>query len=67
VHLLEDSPLERIVITNSIPVQHKLAGTTKFRVLPIDGLLAEAISRTVQKDSITILHDINSVPLYRDS
>ena len=62
---LEESPIERFVITNSIPVEHKLPDKTKFVVLSVAPLLAEAISRTVQDGSLTDLHKRENVRLYR--
>lgn len=65
IRKLEDSPLERIVVTNSIPVAHKLGSPTKFVVLTVAPLLAEAIARMVQDDSLTDLHQPCNVRLYR--
>lgn len=61
---LETSPFERIVLTDSIPVKHKLLNTKKFEVITVAPLLAEAISRIVQIDSVSILHDYAKVKHY---
>lgn len=66
IQKLEGSPLERVVVTNSIPIAHKLADPSKFVVLSVAPLLAEAIGRTVQDDSLTVLHDPQNVHLYRN-
>lgn len=61
---LEKSPIEKFIITNSIP--HKLdAKLTKFVVLSIAPLLAEAIKRAVLGESLTELHRPDNVSLYR--
>jgi len=65
VQLLEKSSIARFVVTDSVPVFHKLGKKSKFRVLPSAPLLAEAIRRTVQNDSLTTLHDPKGVDLYR--
>lgn len=64
VDKLEASPFERIVLTDSIPVRHKLLNTKKFEVITVAPLLAEAISRIVQIDSVSILHDYDRVAHY---
>lgn len=61
---LAESDLDRIIITDSIPVAHKVSGVPKFTVLPVAALLAEAISRVAQDDSLTELHDPAKVALY---
>ncbi len=64
IQKLEKSPIERFIITNSIP--HKLdAKLTKFTVLSIAPLLAEAIKRAVVGESLTELHRPDNVSLYR--
>jgi len=62
---LEDSPIDRFICTDSIPCGDKVAGRTKFTVLSIAGLLAEAINRAIQNESLTALHDPQSVEHYR--
>jgi len=65
VQKLEDSPLQKVVISNSIPVAGKITTPGKFVVLSVAPLLAEAISRTVQDDSLTMLHNPAMVHIYR--
>lgn len=65
VKRLQGSAIDQFVVTDSIPVHHKLQGVSKFTVLSIAPLLAEAISRTVQDESLSALHEIDSVRLYR--
>jgi ribose-phosphate pyrophosphokinase len=63
---LENSPFEKIVVTETVPVQHKLKGNSRFVVLPVSGLLAEAIKRFVMNESLTELHNPENVNLYRN-
>ena len=64
VEQLEQSSVERFIVTNSIP--HQLsAEVTKFTVLSIAPLLAEAIKRAVLGESLTELHQLKNVTLYR--
>lgn len=64
---LNRSPVENFVVTNSVPVSHKLIDPSKFIVLSIAPLLAEAIKRTVLDESLTQLHQLSNVDLYRTS
>ncbi|MDO8663380.1 MAG: ribose-phosphate diphosphokinase [Candidatus Wildermuthbacteria bacterium] len=65
IEKMEKSVIERFIITDSVPVGHKLAGTTKFTVIPVANLLAEAIKRTVLGESLTELYQPDKVSLYR--
>lgn len=62
---LEDSPIDQLILTDSVPCREKVDGHPKFKILPIAGLLAEAINRTIQNRSLTELHEQNNVSLYR--
>jgi len=64
IQRFENSPIERFIITDSVPVRHKLEGASKFTVLSIAGLLAEAIKRTVLGESLTELYNPEMVSLY---
>jgi ribose-phosphate pyrophosphokinase len=60
---LEQSTYRQIVVTDSIPICHKLGPDTKFRVLPVAGLLAKAIRRIHEGESVGALFDSASVQL----
>lgn len=62
---LEASPIDGFVLTDSIPVQDKIKSFKKFKILSITPFLAEAITRAVENNSLTDLHDPNNVSLYR--
>ena len=64
VRRIADSEVVQIVVTDSIPVLHKVKNENKFEVLTIAPLLAEAISRIVLGKSISDLYKLENVPLY---
>jgi len=66
IQKLQHSSIEKFVVTNSIPsTAQVISGRSKFIVLPVEFLLAEAIKRTVMGQSITELHNPENVALYR--
>ena len=52
---IEASPLETILITNTIPVQDKLEKCSKLRMHSVAPLLGEAIRRTHENSSVSSL------------
>lgn len=63
--LFQDSAFEKIIITDSVPATDKVKGKDKFIILSISSLLAEAISRSLKGDSLTELHTLEAVKLYK--
>lgn len=59
---LVNSPIEQFIITTSIPSEYQ---NSKFVYLSIAHLIAEAIKLTVQNESLTVLHNKDSVSSYR--
>lgn len=55
IERLNNSPVEELIITNSIPLNGKAQLTTKIHVLSVAHLLAEAISRIHEERSISEL------------
>jgi ribose-phosphate pyrophosphokinase len=55
VQRIEDSPLQHIVVTNTIPLSDLGAACTKVRVKSVGRLLGEAIKRIHHGDSISSL------------
>ncbi|GAG50269.1 unnamed protein product, partial [marine sediment metagenome] len=55
IQKLEESPIERFIVTDSIPHKSGVL-TAKFTVLSVADLLAEAIKRAVLGESLTELH-----------
>ncbi|QQR76183.1 MAG: ribose-phosphate pyrophosphokinase [Holophagales bacterium] len=52
---IEESPLEQVLITNTIPVEDKLARCGKLRVHTVAPLLGEAIRRIHENSSVSSL------------
>lgn len=62
----EASVIDEFIITDSVPVRHKITSSkTKFVILSVYSLLAQAIIRTVCNQSLTELHEPENVHLYR--
>ncbi len=64
IKTMQASPIDHFVVTDSIPIFHKLPRKSKFTVLPSAPLLGEAINRIVQDDSLTALHQVEGVRYY---
>ena len=64
VKKLDQSPIERFIVTDSIPQDPRIL-SSKFTVLSVASLLGEAIKRTIFGKSLTELHQIENVDLYR--
>ena len=52
---IEDSPLEEIITTDTIPLPPGAEGNPKYRVLSVARLLGEAIKRIHHSDSVSSL------------
>ena len=55
VKRIEESPIEALVVTDSIPLRPEAAASEKITVTPIAGLLGEAIRRTHNEESVSSL------------
>jgi ribose-phosphate pyrophosphokinase len=55
VKRIVESPLSEVVVTNSIPLPEDAKGTGKFKVVSVARLLAEAIRRIHNSDSVSSL------------
>ncbi len=62
---IDESPIRTVVVTDSIPVRHKIDSNPKFVVLSVVKLLAHAIGNAVQGGSLSALHERKNVDLYR--
>jgi ribose-phosphate pyrophosphokinase len=54
-----DSPLNRLVVTDTIPLSPEARACPKIVQLPVSHLMAQAILRTHQEDSISSLFEIH--------
>ena len=55
IERIEASPLESVIVTNTIPLSKAAAASGKFHVLGVGALLGEAIKRIHQGDSVSSL------------
>lgn len=59
---IEKSPLEQLVVTNSIPLRPEAQKCKKITVLSVAHLIGEAIRRTHEEQSISSLFEPESLP-----
>ncbi|MDH3952426.1 MAG: hypothetical protein OEV11_15460 [Deltaproteobacteria bacterium] len=52
---MEESAIENLIVTDSIPLQPETKGCKKIKVLTVAKLLGEAIKRTHLNDSVSSL------------
>lgn len=62
---LESSRIEKFVYSDSIPVEDKIVGLKKFKVIPVVNLMAEALKRAILGESFADLHSPEKAELYR--
>lgn len=55
VQRIKESPLTEVIVTNSVPLRDEAKATGKFKVVSVARLLAEAIRRIHNSDSISSL------------
>jgi len=55
IERINASPLEQLLITDTIPVRPEVRACPKIRVLPVAKLLGEAVKRIHHGDSISSL------------
>ena len=55
IEKINNSPLDELVITNTIPIREKAKQCTKIKVLSVAPLFAKAIQRIHNGDSISVL------------
>ncbi len=55
VQKINDSPLERLIVTNSIPLGSSVKQCKKVKVLSVSRLIGEAVLRTHKEESISSL------------
>jgi ribose-phosphate pyrophosphokinase len=52
---IEESPLEELIVTNTIPLGPQAKDCGKIKILSVAHLLGEAIRRTHEEESISSL------------
>lgn len=61
VEKIEKSPIEALLMSNTIPTTSRLSGSTKIRVVSVAGLFAKAIRCIVSHKSMSSLFELNIV------
>ncbi|MDY0133085.1 MAG: ribose-phosphate pyrophosphokinase [Desulforegulaceae bacterium] len=54
---IENSPIVKLVVTDTIPLSEKAAGSDKVKIISMSGIIGEAILRSHTGDSVTSLFD----------
>ena len=52
---INQSPIDKLLITDTIPLKEKTSRTAKIKVFSVAGLLAEGIQRIHNEDSVSEL------------
>jgi ribose-phosphate pyrophosphokinase len=55
IERIQNSPLEKVLITNTTPLEEKLAESDKLEPLSVAPLLGEAIRRIYENSSVSSL------------
>lgn len=55
VEVIMDSPIEEMIVTDTIPLKNEAKTCSKIKILSISGLLAEAIRRIYEDESVSDL------------
>jgi ribose-phosphate pyrophosphokinase len=55
VQKINNSPIEEVVVTNTIPLRQEASSCSKIKVLTVGVLLSEAIKRIHSNDSVSSL------------
>lgn len=61
VEELEASPIETVLVSNTIPYTERLSKSTKIKTISVASLFGQAISCILSKQSISSLYEIHSV------
>jgi ribose-phosphate pyrophosphokinase len=55
VQIISESPIEEMIVTNTIPLQQEAKACPKIKVLSVSSLLADAIRRIYEDESVSCL------------
>lgn len=55
VEILSDSPIEEMIVTNTIPLREEAVTCSKIKILSVSSLLADAIRRIYEDESVSCL------------
>lgn len=63
-HNIEQSMIKELVVSNSIPLQNKALKCKKIKILSLAPMLSEAIRRTNNEESISLINTIDNYDSY---
>ncbi|MBM4323516.1 MAG: ribose-phosphate pyrophosphokinase [Deltaproteobacteria bacterium] len=55
VQIISESPIEEMIVTNTIPLREEAKACPKIKILSVSGLLADAIRRIYEDESVSCL------------
>ncbi len=55
VEIISESPIEELIVTNTIPLREEAKACSKIKVLSVSSLLADAIRRIYEDESVSCL------------
>jgi ribose-phosphate pyrophosphokinase len=55
VEIISGSPIEEMIVTNTVPLQEEARACRKIKVLSVSSLLADAIRRIYEDESVSCL------------
>jgi ribose-phosphate pyrophosphokinase len=58
IELIENSPIETLLMSNTIPHSSRLTGSTKIKTVSIAPLFAQAISCILSRESISTFYEV---------
>lgn len=61
VEKIEQSPIEALLMSNTVPYTERLAQSTKIKVVSVASLFAQAISYVISKESISSLFETDCI------
>jgi ribose-phosphate pyrophosphokinase len=61
---INESPIEEIILTDSIPQKDKLEGQGKFTLVPIAPFLTEAVIRLINRRPLSVFHKYQELPKF---
>ncbi|MBS4168335.1 ribose-phosphate pyrophosphokinase [Parachlamydia sp. AcF125] len=56
---IEESPIETVLVSNTIPYTDRLSSSTKIKIVSVASLLGQAISCILSRQSISSLYEFN--------
>jgi ribose-phosphate pyrophosphokinase len=55
IQIISESPIQEMIVTDTIPLKEEAKACPKIKIISISGLLADAIRRIYEDDSVSCL------------